>query len=294
MKIAILGPKGTYSEEAAKKHDRNAEIICCKSITHVFESINDNKANAGIAPTFNKFEGANNETLDCLWQYGSNSMHQGNDHGARITDIIVLDIVHCIGTLHNASKIKKILSKREALRQCSRYIDGHYPYAERTEAASTAQAIEDIVKQNLYDAAAIGSEAALMQYGLEVIDNDIVKKNKTLFAVVSKNCKTEPTGKDITTIAIRNENDEQELTNDIKGILCYSNIKNTIYPIAKGMLGAIQYVDIEGHENESHVANAIDLIKHYLKKKPGEFKILGSYKKPIAKEDKWTRLRKGN
>ncbi|MBI2129926.1 hypothetical protein HYU07_06880 [Candidatus Woesearchaeota archaeon] len=282
MKIAILGPKGTYTEKAAEKYDRNAEIIFYKSITQVFKSINGMKENVGIAPTFNKIGGPVNETLDCLWEYNS-KMHLRNTDNVRITDTIVLDIVHCIGTMHNASKIEKIISCDQALRQCSRYLDKHYPNAEREGASSTAQAAELIAMKKMRYAAAIGSEAALKEYGLEITDRDVVKKNKTIFAVISKICKTEPTGNDVTCLALHPENDEPEFLNGIKRILNGGNIKTTIYPRTDGIWGVIHYIDVDGHEKDGHVANAIDLIRHYIMKNPAELRMLGSYKKPIRR-----------
>ena len=66
MKIATLGPEGTFSHEAVLKHDKKAEIAFKNTVWDVFEAVSKNEADEGIVPIENSVSGSIGLTLDSL------------------------------------------------------------------------------------------------------------------------------------------------------------------------------------------------------------------------------------
>ena len=172
MKIGFLGPRGTYTEEAAKAAMADAVYAPYASIESVFDAVARQEVDRGLVPIENVIQGPVTETLDNLFQRAVD---------VKIVDMLVLPIQHAIGVLGPQSQVSRVLSKDQALKQCSAYLQANFPQAQCLDVDSTSAAMETIATERLTDAAAIGGETALKQYGLHVLDRDIgnVKQNKT-------------------------------------------------------------------------------------------------------------------
>ena len=109
------------------------------------------------------------------------------------------------------------------MKQCTAYLQTHYPQAQQVEMSSTSAAMQLIMTDRLQDAAAIGSPAALQQYGLHILDRDIgnVKKNKTRFTVLGAATEGSPprTGRDATALVIYPHRDRIGMLEDILSVL---------------------------------------------------------------------------
>ena len=70
MKIATLGPEGTFSHEAALKYNKKSKIIFTNTVRDVFDAVAEAKAECGIAPIENSVAGTVGQTLDCLMEFG--------------------------------------------------------------------------------------------------------------------------------------------------------------------------------------------------------------------------------
>jgi prephenate dehydratase len=80
LKIAHLGPPGTYAEQAAffylnwlKTHpgitsQKSFELCTYPTIAQSLQAIADKKAEIAVVPVENSIEGSVNMTLDSLWQ----------------------------------------------------------------------------------------------------------------------------------------------------------------------------------------------------------------------------------
>src|SRR5437667_6523541 len=177
MKLGVLGPPGTYTEEAGRAAMPDAHYLPYPSIDAVFEAVARHEVERGLAPIENVIQGPVTETLDNLYRYAEQ---------LKLVDMLVLPIQHTLGVLSPVTQIKRILSKDQALKQCSAYLQEHYPQAQQVEMASTSAAMEAIITERLSDAAAIGSLQALQHYGLHILAQDIgnVQRNKTPFALL--------------------------------------------------------------------------------------------------------------
>ncbi|MFP4230046.1 MAG: prephenate dehydratase domain-containing protein, partial [Candidatus Nanohaloarchaea archaeon] len=62
MKVALLGPEGTYTHQAADKYFENLEPVFCSTIREVFESEIETK----FVPVENSLGGGVSDTVELL------------------------------------------------------------------------------------------------------------------------------------------------------------------------------------------------------------------------------------
>ena len=274
MKIGFLGPQGTYTEEAAKAARGEADHVPYASIESVFDAVARQEVDRGLVPIENVIQGPVTETLDNLFHCVDR---------VQIIDMLVLPIQHAIGVLSPQSQVSRILSKDQALKQCSAYLQANFPQAQCLDVDSTSAAMETIATERLADAAAIGSETALKQYGLHVLDRDIgnVKQNKTRFAVLGP--ASEPrhprTGRDATAFALYPHRDRLGMLNDILSIISRDHKLNlsSIHsrPDTRGAF--LFHVEVEGHLEDEAVAACVDHLARQLGDQEVEVRVFGTY-----------------
>ncbi|MEE9146415.1 MAG: prephenate dehydrogenase/arogenate dehydrogenase family protein [Candidatus Tectomicrobia bacterium] len=274
MRLGFLGPSGTYTEEAAKAVVADAVYHPYPSINAVFEAVLQRQVERGLVPIENVIQGPVTETLDNLYHYAAT---------INIIDMLVLPIEHAIGALSPASHITRVLSKDQALKQCSDYLQTHFPHAQQIEVASTSAAMEMIGTEQLHDAAAIGSAEALQQYHLHLLDCNIgnVKTNKTRFAVLGLASEGyhPRTGKDATALVIYPRGDRMGFLEDILSVVSrtYSLSLSSIHS-RPDTLGAFRfYMEVEGHLDDAPVASCLAALEKQLSDDEVEIKIFGTY-----------------
>jgi prephenate dehydrogenase len=274
VRIGFLGPAGTYTEEAARVAVADAAYLPYPSIEAVFEAVQQCEVDRGLVPIENVIQGPVTETLDNLYHYAAT---------VKIVDMLVLPIEHAIGALVPAEKITRIMSKDQALKQCSIYLQAHYPHAQQLEVASTSAAMQTIVSEQLQDAAAIGSAQAMAHYNLPILARDIgnVNNNKTRFTLLGSTTADDhaPTGKDATTFVIYPPSDRMGILEEILEVISrqYHLNLSSIHsrPDTRGAFRF--YMEVEGHLEEPSVAACLAALEKRLS--PDEVKIhtFGSY-----------------
>lgn len=272
MKIAYLGPKGTFSEKAAiALSNEKDKLIPLQPIRNVVMAVENKEADIAIVPLENFYNGEVRETLDALTICSK----------AKIIQEKAFPIIHCLGA-KNLEQINKIMSKDQALEQCAGYLCDNYPKAETIAVSSTSEAIERIKKENLKETGVIASEDALIKSGFCIIDRDIVPNNKTRFVVIGLT-KTHSSGDDKTFLAIHPP------IQDKPGILFrtlgfFANFEINLEDIKSRpdkKEGYYFYAELDGHEEDKKVKMALDSIKFSLDPKnkfPDTINVLGSYK----------------
>ena len=274
MKIGYLGPQGTYTEEAARAAMPAADLVPYASIESVFDAVDRQEVDRGLVPIENVIQGPVTETLDNLFQCAGR---------VRIVNMQVLPIQHAIGVLSSQSQVSRVLSKDQALKQCSAYLQANFPQAQCVEVESTSAAMETISSRRLADAAAIGSETALKQYGLHVLDRDIgnVKQNKTRFAVLgAASAPQHPrTGRDATAFALYPHRDRLGLLNDILAVISRDHKLNlsSIHsrPDTRGAF--LFHLEVEGHLEDEPVAACLDRLARHFGDQEVEVRVFGTY-----------------
>src|SRR5919197_3662013 len=278
MTIGFLGPEGTYTDEAAKQLFADATRVAYSSIDAAFEAVASRAVSFGVVPIESLVQGPVTETLDNLFRYAGK---------VTISDMLVLPIDHALGALGKAEGIRRILSKDQALQQCSAYLARQFPHAALIETPSTAAAMELIVQQGWRDAAAIGHESTLRQYGLEVLAHGIGNppQNKTKFAVLGDRYH-EHTGIDATSFVIYPHRDRIGLLQDILHIISRESGLNlsSIHsrPDTKG--GFRFYMEVEGHIEDAAVAQCLAAMERELVSDDVEVRVFGAYPRRMFNE----------
>lgn len=172
--VSVLGPAGTFTEQAAKKIFTDAKVSYCEGVSEVFEKVEAGETEHGVVAIENSLEGSVGKTMEALMEYD-----------VYIIGELTLDINLCIMTQGPVDDIKVILSHPHALAQCTDYLKKNYPDARQISAKSTAAALKEL---GAYDnAAAIGFAEASQTYGLDIVAENIQDDfSQTRFIVISK------------------------------------------------------------------------------------------------------------
>lgn len=180
MKVAYLGPKGTFSEEAALKYfqpNGGTELMMYDSIFDVLEAVDEREVDKGIVPIENAIEGTITMTTDGLI-----------NHDVWIEGEAILPIALHLLTVEGADleNIREVWSIEPALAQCRDFT--RKIHAETKHYSSTANAAESLVKANNKNAGAVASEWAAKTFGLEIAKRNIqdFEGNSTRFLIVTK------------------------------------------------------------------------------------------------------------
>lgn len=261
--ISFLGPKGTFSHEAASLLGDDLIPYC--TIPAVMESIVSNQCVKGIVPIENSIEGPVGITLDSL----------AHEFDLNIVGEIIISINQNL-IVNPGSKIediKDIYSHQQAISQCQSFIrennfQPHY-------SVSTASAAKLIIGDK--SKAAIGHSKSAELYNLEILEPNIqdMDNNETRFIVLS-NEDTNPTGNDKTSIIFSIYEDHPGSLYKILGIFEKYDINLTKIesrPSKQGLGKYLFFVDFYGHYKEEIIKKIIMDIDDntYF------FKVLGSY-----------------
>ncbi len=256
MRTAYLAPKGTYSQLAKDRYDPGSIDVPCHSFPDVFKAVGNDDADIGIVPAMNYKTMREIElTHHCLVE---------NTGKIKVVDAFIMPIEHSIGVLPGTKEISRIISKREALEQCIDYIRANHPNAEiLTEAASTADAIRRAAEDKIVGIAAIGRRDTLIHYGLEIVKEDIVPGNKSLFYVVSKG-NPKSTGNDVTPVVIYSGN-----TNDLHWILetierAYGINLSSMH-ISGNKYALRLRADMNGYFEDKHITECVSALERKVK-----------------------------
>ena len=270
MKVAILGPRGTYTELAARTQFKEAEIIPYPMIMDVAGAVARGEVDAGVIPVESLREGSVGETLDALaWL------------DVKIKAEIVVPISHSLLGVPGSKleEITQVLSHPQALAQCRDFIRRFLPKAELIEMSSTAKAAEQVAKLKQKHMAAIGPRSLAEVYGLEVLQDDIQSGdiNITRFFCLARE-DNKPTGYDKTSIVFYTAEDRPGLLYEILREFALRNINLTKIesrPSKRALGDYLFFIDFQGHRTDERVKEALDAIRP----KVAMLKILGSYPK---------------
>lgn len=269
--IAVLGPKGTYSEEALFVYTEKAgikvsNVIFCEFIGEIFKNVMENRASLGIVPVENLLNGSVFQTLDKLYFYDLN-----------VIDEVYVEIKHFLmSKAQKIEDIKIIKSHPQAIEQCSKFIERLGK--EVLVASSSAAAAREAAKNS--DIGAICSLLNRDIYKLNVLAGDIGDNtyNSTRFFVISKsNDGFLKGGKCKTSILVYPKTDYPGLLSDILSVFKLLEINLTRIesrPTKRKFGEYMFYLDVEASKEEEDFKLALELIR---KKVKSEVRIFGSY-----------------
>jgi chorismate mutase/prephenate dehydratase len=265
LKIAFLGPAGTFTQEAALKHfGQSVETTPLGAIDEVFREVESGGANFGVVPVENSTEGAINHTLDSFLQ-----------SPLKICGEVELRIHHHLLAKGGDWEVaEKIVSHQQSLAQCREWLDANYAEVERVAASSNAEAAQMAARTP--GVLAIAGESAAKIYGLQIVARNIEDRpdNTTRFLVIG-DIDTTPTGIDRTSLLLVCKNQPGALHKLLAPLARHGVNMTRIEsrPSRRSRWEYVFFVDVDGHVQDRKVARVLGL----LEREAAFYKCLGSY-----------------
>ena len=271
IKVATLGPKGTFSGLAVKKYLDNTgekgQVVYYPTIGKVCNSLNY-ECDLGIIPIENSLDGYVQQTLDLLSQ-----------NNFKIISELVVPVQFCfLGNASNIGEIKKIYVQFKSKGQCYNFIEGipNDPKIIITE--SNTESFDLVNKKKDGEGAIVPIH--LLDNSFQLVEENVTDSdfNETRFIVLAKEENpVKKIGKYKTSIAVMNAVDTRpgvlaKVLNEFakKDI----NLTSIISRPTKKALGQYYFfIDIEGDVNVDN--NIKQVIKEISKE--NTIRIFGAY-----------------
>lgn len=270
VKVAYLGPEGSYSHAATlKQFGSFSRPMPVSTIDDVFKSVSSGEANFGVVPVENSTEGVVSITQINLLQTE-----------LKITGEVDLAIHHCLlSKVNDLSQVKKVVAHAQALAQTRKWLENNLPGVEIEAVESNALAAQMAQKTAQPGLAAIASEQAAVLYDLNVLRRSIEdsSSNTTRFWVLGKDA-TVASGEDKTSLVISMPNRAGALFNVLASFAKreISMTRIVSRPAENKKWDYVFFIDILGHQTEENVAAALAEVEQL----SSFYKVLGSY--PIS------------
>jgi prephenate dehydratase len=180
MRIGFLGPKGTFTEMAARGLFEQGEFVPFRTIPSCMDAVSTEDVEVAVVPIENAIEGSVNLTLDYLIHKQRLSIVGG------IT--VPIEQHFLVNQKNPSTKIEKIVSHPHAIAQCHEFLQKYYPDAEWEYMNSTGAAAAYVKDHPELPIAAIANEIAASEYELTTLHANIhdFDNNRTSFIVLSK------------------------------------------------------------------------------------------------------------
>lgn len=270
IKVAFLGPEGTFSDIAVvKRFGYDVDKIPTKTISEIFREVSRGKADIGVIPIENSYNGVVVQTLD-----------EFIDSHLKIVGEIYLRIHHFLLSKENSiEKIKKLYSHPQALGQCKEWIENNLPDVEIIETLSTSEASKIVASER--NSASIGNEILSKKYDLNILASNIEDDpmNTTRFWIIGEG-EIKPTGNDKTTILCYIKDKPGTLFELIKPFkeMSVNMTKIESRPSRIKLWDYLFFIDFEGHVMDEKIKKLMEEVE----KNASLVKVLGSYPKGLV------------
>jgi prephenate dehydratase len=188
LKVAVLGPPGTFSEEAllAARGD-SVEPVYTPTVYDAVMAVHRGEVDRAFVPIENSLEGSVNATLDAL---------AVETRDIAIVGEAVHAIRHCLISARHLelADIDTVVSHPQANGQCARFLRERLGHAKVLAAPSTSDAVRMVADAPAKPWAALGTRLAAELYGCEILRAGVedVADNETRFVWLAANSGTDP------------------------------------------------------------------------------------------------------
>lgn len=287
MKVAFLGPEGTFSEEALFTATPRADVVPLPmpTIYDCVIAVDEGQADRALVPIENSLEGSVNATLDAL-VFETDSV--------KIVGEVVHPVQHSLIARDalELTEIQRVISHPQASAQCAQFLRTRLSGAEVVAAASTADAVR-LVAESTEPWAALGTSLSAEIYGCTILLEGVedTADNETRFvwlakeALSDRSSREEPSGRQgdrtpsfkfKTSIVFWGLPDApgallrvlQEFAD--RGVNL-SKIESR--PLKQGLGRYIFFADLEGHASDDVVVAALEAVGSHAR----TLRVLGTY-----------------
>ncbi|UTW46045.1 prephenate dehydratase [bacterium SCSIO 12696] len=270
IKVAYLGPEGTFTQQAALKHfGHSALTLPMAAIDDVFREVVAGAVDYGVVPVENSTEGVVNNTLDSFL-----------DSNVGISGEVELRIHQhfLVGPNTKPDNITRVYSHAQSLAQCRLWLDAHYPNIERVAVSSNGEAARFV--QGEWNSAAIAGDMAADLFGLTRLREKIEDRpdNSTRFFIIGRE-QVPASGDDKTSVIVTAHNQAGAL-HDLLLPFHDSGIDLTrieTRPSRTTKWNYVFFIDFKGHVDDPKVSQALEQVQT----KVADLKVLGSYPKGV-------------
>ncbi len=265
LRVAYLGPEGTYTQEAAQKHFGHSVSLCpLRAIDEVFRDVEAGSADFGVVPVENSTEGTVNHTLDMFMR-----------SPLKICGDVEMRIHHqLLSQATDIGSLERVCAHQQSLAQCREWLEANLPAAERVAVSSNAEAAR--LARADAKLAAIASDAAAAVYGLKTLAANIEDDpaNTTRFLVIGAQ-QPGPSGRDKTSLMVTVHNKAGALYALLGPIARHAVSMTRIEsrPSRVSKWDYVFFVDVEGHVEDANVAAMLE----ELRGEAVSLKVLGSF-----------------
>jgi prephenate dehydratase len=284
MRAGYFGPEGTNTQEAllADTIGLELETVPLPTIYDTVMAVHEGVVDHALVPIENSLEGSVNATLDAL--------AMETDEVAIVGEVVI-PIIHCLiaRTALELSDIETVVSHPQANGQCARFIRTRLPGARVLAGSSTADAVRMVAGQD-GPWAALGTRLAAERYGCVVLRAGVedVAGNETRFVWLAR-AGTPPGGPRValgTTTPLgpwKTAIVFWGLGSEAPGwlVACLSEFAQRgvnltrieSRPRKQGLGWYMFFVDLEGREDEPHIAEGLALVRSRVER----LRVLGSF-----------------
>ncbi len=269
QRVAVLGPQGTFCEQAAIEFFGSAaNLIYCNSFDEVFHATAAGTSQFGVVGMENTTEGVVARSFDLF-------LHSPTHVIGEVSLLVRHNLLRQVSSLDG---IEVVMAHPQALMQCQGWLAEHLPNAERRAVSSNAEGARLAATNPAW--AGLASERAAAQFGLHIVAHAIQDEatNRTRFAVIclpQTLATPTATGRDCTSLVVSVPNRPGSV-HDMLTPLKKHGVSMTRFesrPAKSGQWEYYFYIDLAGHPSEPHVHAALE----ELQAQCAFYKVLGAY-----------------
>ncbi|ADJ42004.1 prephenate dehydratase [Amycolatopsis mediterranei S699] len=265
-RIAYFGPRGTFTEQAARVLAPGEELIPVETIRQAMTAVREGAADAACVPIENSVEGVVPATLDAL------------SESAPLVAVAetILPIHFSVLTRPGNPEIRTVASHPHALAQVREWLDANLPGANAVASSSTSAAAVGVLEGD-FDAA-VCAPVAVEHYALDVLATEVadVTDAATRFLLVRRPGELpEPTGADRTSVVAAAANRTGTLAELLTELASRGiNLTRLDARPTRSNFGEYRFfIDFEGHVAEPRVLDALTALRRHCR----NLRFLGSH-----------------
>jgi len=275
MRIAYLGPAGTFTEDALREATgpgESYEPLRTATVHDAILAVERGEADRALVPFENSIEGSVRSTLDTL-AFETEGVTIAGEHDFAVrAQLIAREEIEL-------DQVTAVLSHPQPLAQCARFLREELPRAERRSVSSTAEAVR-LVGESSEPWAAIGARSAADLYGCAILREDVEDEsnNVTRFVWIAPAGSEPEAGEAWKTSLVFSELGEDHPGALVEALQEFSSRAVNLTriesrPLRSGLGRYMFFCDLEGALEDEPVAAAVEALRG----KAASVRILGTY-----------------